>query len=45
MKITTDPATKASIAAEIETLKASIVGGSVGQVRRIMATSLTSWSC
>ena len=42
MKITTDPATKASIAAEIETLKASIVGGSVGQVRRIMATSLTS---
>jgi hypothetical protein len=42
MKITTDPAAKASIAAEIETLKASVVGGSVGQVRRIMATSLTS---
>jgi len=42
MKIATDPAAKASIAAEIETLKASIVGGSVGQVRRIMATSLTS---
>jgi hypothetical protein len=42
MKITTDPAAKAAIAAEIETLKASVVGGSVGQVRRIMATSLTS---
>jgi hypothetical protein len=42
MKITTDPVAKASIAAEIETLKASVVGGSVGQVRRIMATSLTS---
>jgi hypothetical protein len=42
MKITTDPVVKASIAAEIETLKASVVGGSVGQVRRIMATSLTS---
>jgi hypothetical protein len=42
MKVTTDPAAKASIAAEIETLKASVVGGSVGQVRRIMATSLTS---
>jgi hypothetical protein len=42
MKVTTDPVAKASIAAEIETLKASVVGGSVGQVRRIMATSLTS---
>jgi hypothetical protein len=42
MKVTTDPAAKAAIAAEIETLKASVVGGSVGQVRRIMATSLTS---
>jgi hypothetical protein len=42
MKITTDPVAKASIATEIETLKASVVGGSVGQVRRIMATSLTS---
>jgi hypothetical protein len=42
MKITTDPAAKASIAAEIETLKASVVGGAVGQTRRIMATSLTS---
>ena len=42
MKVTTDPVVKASIAAEIETLKASVVGGSVGQVRRIMATSLTS---
>jgi hypothetical protein len=42
MKITTDPVAKASIAAEIETLKGSVVGGSVGQVRRIMATSLTS---
>jgi hypothetical protein len=42
MKVATDPAVKASIAAEIETLKASVVGGSVGQVRRIMATSLTS---
>jgi hypothetical protein len=42
MKVATDPAAKASIAAEIETLKASVVGGSVGQVRRIMATSLTS---
>jgi len=42
MKIATDPVAKASIAAEIETLKASVVGGSVGQVRRIMATSLTS---
>jgi hypothetical protein len=42
MKVTTDPAAKAAIATEIETLKASVVGGSVGQVRRIMATSLTS---
>jgi hypothetical protein len=42
MKVTTDPAAKASIAAEIETLKASVVGGAVGQTRRIMATSLTS---
>jgi hypothetical protein len=42
MKVTTDPAAKAAIAAEIEALKASVVGGSVGQVRRIMATSLTS---
>jgi hypothetical protein len=42
MKVTTDPAVKASIAAEIETLKASVVGGAVGQTRRIMATSLTS---
>ena len=42
MKITTDPVAKASIAAEIETLKASTAGGAVGQIRRIMATSLTS---
>jgi hypothetical protein len=42
MKITTDPVAKASIAAEIETLKASTVGGAVGQTRRIIATSLTS---
>jgi hypothetical protein len=42
MKVTTDPAAKASIAAEIEALKASVVGGAVGQTRRIMATSLTS---
>jgi hypothetical protein len=42
MKATTDPAAKATIAAEIETLKASVVGGAVGQTRRIMATSLTS---
>jgi hypothetical protein len=42
MKITTDPVAKASIATEIETLKASIVGGAVGQTRRIVATSLTS---
>jgi len=42
MKITTDPVAKASIAAEIETLKASTAGGAVGQTRRIIATSLTS---
>jgi hypothetical protein len=42
MKITTDPAVKASIAAEIEALKTATVGGAVGQTRRIMATSLTS---
>ena len=42
MKITTDPVVKASIAAEIETLKASTAGGAVGQTRRIIATSLTS---
>ena len=42
LKITTDPVAKASIAAEIETLKASTAGGAVGQIRRIMATSLTS---
>jgi hypothetical protein len=42
MKITTDPVAKESIVAEIETLKSSIVGGAVGQTRRIVATSLTS---
>lgn len=42
MKITTDPVVKASIAAEIEELKASTAGGAVGQTRRIIATSLTS---
>ena len=42
MKITTDPVAKATIAAEIETLKASTAGGAVGQTRRIIATSLTS---
>ena len=42
MKITTDPVAKASIAEEIEILKASVVGGALGQTRRIMATSLTS---
>ena len=42
MKITTDPVAKASIAAEIETLKESTAGGAVGQTRRIIATSLTS---
>jgi hypothetical protein len=42
MKITTDPVVKASLASEIETLKASTAGGAVGQTRRIIATSLTS---
>jgi hypothetical protein len=42
MRITTDPAVKASIAAEIETLKQATAGGAVGQTRRIIATSLTS---
>ena len=42
MKITTDPVVKASLAGEIETLKASTAGGAVGQTRRIIATSLTS---
>lgn len=42
MKVTTDPAVKASLAAEIETLKESTVGGAVGQTRRIVATALTS---
>lgn len=41
-KATTDPAVKASLASEIETLKSSTAGGAVGQIRRIMATSLTS---
>ena len=39
MKITTDPVAKASIAAEIETLKASTAGGAVGQTRRIILES------
>jgi hypothetical protein len=42
MRITTDPAVKASIAAEIETLKQATAGGAVGQTRRIIATALTS---
>jgi hypothetical protein len=42
MVITTDPVVKASLAAEIETLKQSTAGGAVGQTRRIIATALTS---
>ena len=42
IKISTDPVVKANLAAEIETLKQTTVGGAVGQTRRIVATSLTS---
>ena len=42
MKVTTDPTVKASLAAEIETLRESTAGGAVGQTRRIVATALTS---
>ena len=42
IKITTDPAIKASLAADIETLRETAGVSAVQQTRRIMATSLTS---
>jgi hypothetical protein len=42
IKVTSDPAIKASLAAEIETLREVAGTSAVEQTRRIMATSLTS---